>query len=631
VVWTDDRGDGSDIYGARVIPSDHTVLDPDGLLISYTEEYSTNWFPSLAFDGTNYLVVWTDDRNGGDVYGARVNTRGNTVVILDPAGFQISTSSSKDSPWLPSVDFDGTDYLVVWEDDPVSSEDILGARVDPSGSVLDPDGIDICIEASDQQYPKVAFDGTDYLVAWQDDRNSHYYDIYGCQVSPTPEVGDPYQISSLTTNGLPALACGPVERTAMVAYPSITGMVDEVDYGSTYRIWARRATLVLNGTVDVGTVSIVRPVASFLWYDGENYSLPIPPVARLVNNGTEPCSFNAEFTMTSEDDDEVYASTKTVLGLRPSQTRSVEFDHDSFDLETEGPGLYTGTCATMLAGDGNSGNNTKDTIFQGCDFINFFDLGNGGLTATGAWTRDTAKRATWTWPPMDSIAWGDGIYGSYGNGENSTLTSPRYEAMDDAPAIAFQTNFIIEDPDDGGNFSYSTNGTNWTSLIPDAGPAYTVGNIPALGERGWTGSSDGWKQSVFVLDDVADGDPFWVRWRFASDVGGNDHGWLIDEVAGVDCDLYVGKMGAAGFIDTMKVWPNPARGRALVSYTLRRAGDVAIKLYDAGGRLARQVPAGGSKRGRNTATFDATRLARGVYFVKVEGASNYRTTKVIIE
>jgi hypothetical protein len=456
-------------------------------------------------------------------------------------------------------------------------------------------------------------------VAWDDGG-----DMYGCQVSLEREPGDAYLISSRASH-YPAVACGPAEGREMVVYQSQT----ESPYDSVYRIWARRAALPLTG--DVGTVSIVRPVASFLWYDGENYSAPIPPVARLVNNGTEPRSFDAEFAITDKDNEEVYTSTKTVLGLRPGETRSVEFDRDSFDLETEGPGLYAVKCTTMLAGDGTPGNDSKSAIFQGCEFINFFDLGSGGLTAAGGWTQDTATRTTWTRPPMDSVVWGHGVDGSYGDDENSTLTSPNYEALEDAPAIAFQNNFNIEDADDGGNLSYSTDGTGWTLLTPDAGPAYAAGSIPELGERGWTGNSNGWQQSVFTLGDLTQGDSFWVRWRFASDVGGNDHGWLLDEVAGINCDLYVGKMGAAGFIDTMNVWPNPACGKAQVSYTLRKAGNVTVKLYDASGRLARQVPTGGFRRGKNTTTFDATKLARGVYFVKVEGASNFKTNKVVIE
>jgi hypothetical protein len=40
---------------------------------------------AIAFDGTGYLIVWHDHRNGCcDVYGGRVTTGG---IALDPGGF----------------------------------------------------------------------------------------------------------------------------------------------------------------------------------------------------------------------------------------------------------------------------------------------------------------------------------------------------------------------------------------------------------------------------------------------------------------------------------------------------------------------------------------------------------------
>ncbi|NTX67824.1 hypothetical protein HUA74_45040, partial [Myxococcus sp. CA051A] len=122
--------------------------------------------------------------SAGDIFGARVTSAG---VVLDASAFAISTESQ--SQETPSVASNGTDYLIVWEDARLNDAgDIFGARVTSTGAVVDASGFAISTIYNGQTRPSVAFNGTDFYVAWQDARSS--LDIYGARVTTTGEVLD---------------------------------------------------------------------------------------------------------------------------------------------------------------------------------------------------------------------------------------------------------------------------------------------------------------------------------------------------------------------------------------------------------------------------------------------------------
>jgi hypothetical protein len=186
-VWQDYRSnpDDPDIYGARVA-LDGTVLDPGGIVIS--DAPNRQGQPALAFDGANYLVTWQDFRNGSyDIYGTRVTPAG---TVLDPAGIAVAVVPNRQGN--PGLGFDGTNSLVVWEDDHSKPglPDIYGTRVTRSGTVLDPDGIAITRASNGQHNPALDFDGTNFLVVWDDDRSSAWPDIYGARVTTGGTVLD---------------------------------------------------------------------------------------------------------------------------------------------------------------------------------------------------------------------------------------------------------------------------------------------------------------------------------------------------------------------------------------------------------------------------------------------------------
>jgi len=216
VVWSDRRnGVDSDIYGSRVTRQG-VVLDRAGIPISTAP--GNQELPSVVFDGTNYLVVWDDCRNGSnyDIYGARVRTDG---AVLDPGGIPISTAP--DHQEHPSVAFDATNYLVVWQDRRDGC-DIYGARIDRDGTVLDPAGISISTATNFQLSPSIAFDGTNYLVVWHDYRSG--VDIYGSRVSQAGVVLEP---AGILISGAPD-----DQRDASVGFDGTNYLVVWHDYRS---------------------------------------------------------------------------------------------------------------------------------------------------------------------------------------------------------------------------------------------------------------------------------------------------------------------------------------------------------------------------------------------------------------
>ncbi|MEK7706357.1 MAG: hypothetical protein AAB426_15455, partial [Myxococcota bacterium] len=166
IVWQDNRsGVDYDIYGVRVDATDGAVLDSSGIAISTATNDQQH--PAVACDGTNYFVVWEDARSGtpSGIYGARVSIADGTV--LDATGIPIATGAG--SKYQPAIATDEIGYLVVWEDTRSGDIDIYGARVQAAdGTVLDASGIVVATGGSDQYAPAVAYDATNYFVAWTD-------------------------------------------------------------------------------------------------------------------------------------------------------------------------------------------------------------------------------------------------------------------------------------------------------------------------------------------------------------------------------------------------------------------------------------------------------------------------------
>jgi len=148
--------------------------------------------PDVAYGAGVYLAAWSSGSRDADhpaceIRCGRIDAK--TLKPLDEEGIVICPPG--DLREWPAVAFDGSNFLVVWQDFRSHKHyDIYAARVSPKGKVLDPGGFVVAAQACNQARPKVAFAGGNFVVAWVDARVYPVYGIYAARVSPEGKVID---------------------------------------------------------------------------------------------------------------------------------------------------------------------------------------------------------------------------------------------------------------------------------------------------------------------------------------------------------------------------------------------------------------------------------------------------------
>jgi hypothetical protein len=177
-----------EIYGARVAPQG-TLLDTVPIPILVRENLQT--MPQVSFGGGVFLVVWQDDyltRYVPHIAASRVNLQGK---VLDPQGFQVSFGDSSEE-W-PGLSFDGTNFLAVWSGLKAAGAGfgVWAARISPSGAVLDSPAVCLALDGVYKDDAAVGINGTNYLVVWTEGR----YDVKGARLTPSGTLLDTIPLS----------------------------------------------------------------------------------------------------------------------------------------------------------------------------------------------------------------------------------------------------------------------------------------------------------------------------------------------------------------------------------------------------------------------------------------------------
>ena len=185
------------IYAARISPTG-LVLDDPPIVVDTDATSSGLYWPDVVSDGTNWAVVWRDlDQQAGifTLDGARISADG---IVLDQGGKRLRRDLYNSYPTWPSIAFAGDEFLLVWNED---SNEIAAQRLDLAlNRVGDVFRVNL-LGGSSGQRPCVASDGATFFVTWFESRWYGWAQLYGARVSHAGAVLDPSGITLTPTSG----------------------------------------------------------------------------------------------------------------------------------------------------------------------------------------------------------------------------------------------------------------------------------------------------------------------------------------------------------------------------------------------------------------------------------------------
>ncbi|MCU0638394.1 MAG: T9SS type A sorting domain-containing protein [Candidatus Krumholzibacteria bacterium] len=188
IAWQDNRGGYYDIYAQRVSASGAILWMEDGQVICSADGDQS--LPQIETDAAGgAIIAWLDNRSMSetDIYAQRINAAGAVQWTWDGVAVCTASNGQYDQKLIP----DGAGGAIIsWDDFRGGSNfDIYAQRMNGSGTPLwTANGVAICARAGTQMFPALATDGAGgAIVAWFDSRLG-YYDIYAQSVNASGAV-----------------------------------------------------------------------------------------------------------------------------------------------------------------------------------------------------------------------------------------------------------------------------------------------------------------------------------------------------------------------------------------------------------------------------------------------------------
>lgn len=134
-----------------------------------------------------------------------------------------------------------------------------------------------------------------------------------------------------------------------------------------------------------------------------------------------------------------------------------------------------------------------------------------------------------------------------------------------------------------------------------------------------------WATKIISLSSVSTAPSLMVMFKFTSDAGNNIYLDDINILGNVGIDELSGNIN-------FKIYPNPAEDNTIISFNLLESNNADIRIYDVIGKEVSTVFKGNLGAGEHQySVAENTKLAAGVYFVKLTVGGESFTKKLIIK
>jgi hypothetical protein len=329
----------------------------------------------LAWNGTSYAATYVGDDNGFNVYLSSLTPTGE---VIKPPGEQVFTLANADAAGAPIL-WIGDRYGIVWQDRRTGNYEVWFDTLDATG-MREMGDVQITNAEGFSVNPTMAYNGSEFLVAWQDDR-SGIFDVYVQRLDSTgARIGDNLQLTQATgmfDNESPVLAPG--QKGVGLAWSNGTTMQRLIEF----QVWSPDFSNSITPPIPLtdGTTEAEFPVVVWnhdryvvAWYDksanpkavyaatlSEDGTMLVPP-----KPVTKPGAFRSRYPF-----------------LHPLGDRVLLVYSDDRD-QNQGYELYTTTLHADLTPLGNElrvTNAPHDSVFP---YAAFGHLGNFGV----AWRDD---------------------------------------------------------------------------------------------------------------------------------------------------------------------------------------------------------------------------------------------------